>query len=134
MRLTEAQLNEYDKARDIIDLPYLSNEIEYTGRFLYTNDYELSYTEIEDILKSRCNTPEEIQRMQEELFIFNEIGKLDLIKYFLYLVDYMNKEGFIWGVGRGSSVSVFIFYLIGVHKVNSVKYNLEYTDFFKIKE
>ena len=41
----------------------------------------------------------------------------------------MGENKIVWGVGRGSSVSSYILYLLGVHKVNSIKYGLNITDF-----
>ena len=42
----------------------------------------------------------------------------------------MREKNIIWGVGRGSSVSSYILYLIGVHRINSIKYELDYKEFF----
>jgi DNA polymerase III alpha subunit len=43
----------------------------------------------------------------------------------------MRKNNIVWGVGRGSSVSSYILYLIGVHKVNSILYKLDINDFLR---
>jgi DNA polymerase III alpha subunit len=48
-----------------------------------------------------------------------------------YLVDTLRKNNVVWGVGRGSSVASYILYLIGVHKVDSIKYNLDINEFLK---
>ena len=37
----------------------------------------------------------------------------------------------VWGVGRGSSVASFCLFLIGVHKINPMIYNLDYTEFLR---
>ena len=106
----------------------------YTEKFLMPEEYhELSYDDIRSKCLEKCNAPEEISRMDEELEIFHSLDKMDMIKYFIYLVDHMKQNNIVWGIGRGSSVSIFLFYLIGIHKVNSVKHKLEYTDFFKIQ-
>ena len=44
---------------------------------------------------------------------------------------YVRKNKFIWGVGRGSSVSSYILYLIGVHRVNSLKFGFDIKDYLK---
>jgi DNA polymerase III alpha subunit len=49
----------------------------------------------------------------------------------IYLVDVMRENSVVWGVGRGSSVASYVLYLIGVHKIDSVKYNLDFKEFFK---
>jgi len=43
----------------------------------------------------------------------------------------MRKNNLVWGVGRGSSVSSYLLYLIGVHKVDSYKYRLDIKEFLK---
>lgn len=79
-------------------------------------------------------TIEQRTRVEEELMLMEMAGASELVKYTIYLVHTMNKHNIVWGVGRGSSVSIYIFYLIGLHKVDSFTYKLDYLDFFKIKE
>jgi DNA polymerase III alpha subunit len=43
----------------------------------------------------------------------------------------MRKNKIVWGVGRGSSVASYVLFLIGIHKVNSLKYNLDIKEFLK---
>jgi DNA polymerase III alpha subunit len=54
-----------------------------------------------------------------------------VLKAMKYLVDTFRENNIVWGVGRGSSVASYALYLIGVHKVDSVKYELPITEFFK---
>jgi DNA polymerase III alpha subunit len=56
---------------------------------------------------------------------------MDLLKYLKYLVDTMRENKIVWGVGRGSSVASYALYLIGVHKVDSIKYQLDINEFLK---
>ena len=49
----------------------------------------------------------------------------------IYLVDYMRKNKIVWGVGRGSSVASYVLYLIGVNKIDSIKYKLECQEFLR---
>jgi DNA polymerase III alpha subunit len=37
----------------------------------------------------------------------------------------------IWGVGRGSSVSSYVLYLLGVHRINSMYYDLDVGEFLR---
>ena len=48
-----------------------------------------------------------------------------------YVVDTLRDNNIVWGVGRGSSVSSYVLYLIGIHKIDSVKYALPIDEFFK---
>jgi len=49
----------------------------------------------------------------------------------IYIVDMMRKNNLVWGVGRGSSVASYVLYLIGIHKIDSLKYNLNIEEFLK---
>lgn len=75
-----------------------------------------------------------ILRIKSELMAFREIDKLDMIRLMCYIVDTMTAANQIWGVGRGSSVSSYVLFLIGVHDIDSVKYDLDFTDFVKPQE
>lgn len=87
--------------------------------------------DIFSFLKNSCKTQNELDRVEFEYNQFKEQGLENLLRYMVYLVNTMKENGIIWGVGRGSSVSSFILYLIGIHKVNSLKYNLDFNEFIK---
>lgn len=76
------------------------------------------------------NTPE-WHRKEEELKAYQEKDMIQLLRYMVYLVDFMRKNNIVWGVGRGSSVASYVLYLIGVHRVNSIKYNLDWREFLR---
>ena len=78
-----------------------------------------------------CKTKEQIDRVTLELELFVQYGMYDLLFYLKYLVDTMRKQDIVWGVGRGSSVSSYVLFLIGVHKIDSIKYQLDIKEFFK---
>ena len=73
----------------------------------------------------------EWQRVCEELEAFRERGMFDLLRYMIYLVDFMRENNIVWGVGRGSSVASYALYLIGVHRIDSIKYNLDWREFLR---
>jgi hypothetical protein len=70
-------------------------------------------------------------RVTEELSAFKERNMLDLLRWLKYFVDTCNKNNVVWGVGRGSSVASYILYLIGVHHIDSIKYNLDWQEFLR---
>ena len=82
-------------------------------------------------LLDKTTNEEEYQRVVTELEIFAQHNMIDLLRYIKYLVDTMRKNNIVWGVGRGSSVASYVLYLIGVHKVNSIKYELDIKEFLK---
>ena len=86
--------------------------------------------DIEEYLVTLC--PEEnYGRLVIELELFRQHGMISLLKYIKYLVDTMREHSIVWGVGRGSSVASYALYLIGVHKIDSVKYELNINEFLK---
>ena len=114
------------------------------------NDPKLSVTEFDEMNQSnwylpneykefdiakwvldQCSSPEELQRAGSELLLFQEKNMFILLKYLKYLVDTMRKLNIVWGVGRGSSVASFVLFLIGVHKINSLYYDLPIEEFIK---
>lgn len=78
-----------------------------------------------------CDNEAELQRCGHELLLFQEKGLFDLLKYLTYLVDIMKQNNIIWGVGRGSSVSSFVLYKLGVHRINSMYYDLSPEEFLR---
>lgn len=78
-----------------------------------------------------CDTDAELQRCGEELIMYQERGLMDLLRYLQYLVDVMRENHVIWGVGRGSSVASFVLYKLGVHRINSLYYELDPTEFLR---
>ena len=78
-----------------------------------------------------CQTDTERNRVSQELELFIKHDMIDLLHYLKYLVDTMNSNNVIWGVGRGSSVASYVLYLIGVHKINSIKYDLDIHEFLR---
>jgi DNA polymerase III alpha subunit len=76
-------------------------------------------------------TQEERDRIEEELDAFRERGMFPLLRYMVYLVDYMRENNIVWGVGRGSSVASYVLYLIGVHRIDSIQFDLDWTEFLR---
>ena len=73
----------------------------------------------------------EATRVEEELAAFEHRNMLDLLRWMKYFVDTCRANGVVWGVGRGSSVASYVLYLIGVHKIDSLKYNLDWHEFLR---
>jgi DNA polymerase III alpha subunit len=70
-------------------------------------------------------------RVREELEAFKERNMLDLLRWLKYFVDTCEKEGVVWGLGRGSSVASYVLFLLGVHSIDSIKYNLDWQEFLR---
>ena len=78
-----------------------------------------------------CKEEHELQRVGEELILYQERNLFDLLRYLKYLIDTLRKNNIVWGVGRGSSVASYVLFLIGVHKIDSLYYNLNIDEFLK---
>ena len=70
-------------------------------------------------------------RTEAELGVYEKRGLFSLLRFLVYLVDTMKESNIVWGVGRGSSVASYVLFLIGTHKVDSVKYELDFNEFLK---
>jgi DNA polymerase III alpha subunit len=78
-----------------------------------------------------CKTDAELQRVGEELLLYQERNLFDLLRYLKYFVDTMRLNNVLWGLGRGSSVASYVLYLLGVHRINSMYYDLSIEEFLK---
>jgi DNA polymerase III alpha subunit len=92
---------------------------------------EYKEMDIAAVVLDLCETQEELQRCGAELLLFQEKGLFDLLRYLKYLVDLMELNDVIWGVGRGSSVASYVLYKLKVHKINSMYYDLDIREFLR---
>lgn len=90
--------------------------------------------DIEEYLLEKCTTDEEKNRVQMELKLYNTNNMIPVLKTMKYIVDMLRANHIVWGVGRGSSVASYCLFLLGVHKINSIKYKLSIGEFFKGEE
>lgn len=72
-----------------------------------------------------------IARVQMELNLWETNNMIMLLAALIYIVDEFVSNNIVWGTGRGSSCSCYILYLIGLHDVDSVHYNLDIREFFR---
>jgi hypothetical protein len=128
---------------DFLSLDNIPELIPYVDPKLSINDFDQlkqstwfmpnDYIEM-DIAKwvlDQCKNEAELQRAGDELLQFNDRDMFTLLKYLKYLVDTMRKNNIVWGVGRGSSVASFVLFLIGIHRINSLHYDLSIDEFLK---
>lgn len=78
-----------------------------------------------------CTTDAQLQRCGHELMLYQERGLFDLLKYLTYLVDVMHENNLVWGMGRGSSVASYVLYKLGVHRIDSMFYDLDIGEFLR---
>jgi hypothetical protein len=78
-----------------------------------------------------CTTDAQLQRCGQELLLYQERNLFDLLRFLKYLVDIMSEHQVIWGVGRGSSVASYVLYKLGVHRIDSMFYELDVEEFLR---
>ena len=82
-------------------------------------------------LLDQCKTQSELQRVGQELLLYQERDLFNLLRYLKYFVDTMRKNSVVWGLGRGSSVASYVLYLLDVHRIDSIYYDLDVAEFLK---
>ena len=82
-------------------------------------------------LLDKCQNDEEKMRVQMEYDLFEKKDFIRVLQFLIYFIDTLRANNIVWGVGRGSSVASFCLFLIGVHKINPLLYNLDITEFLR---
>ena len=98
---------------------------------IYSHRKEYQELDIAEYVLSLCTQDYELQRVGAELLLFQERDAFDLLRYLKYFVDTMRKNNVVWGLGRGSSTASYVLYLLGVHKIDSLYYDLPIDEFLK---
>lgn len=92
---------------------------------------EYYHIDIHGYLEDKCETSEQVSRVRYELALYDERGLTIVLKFLRYLVDVCDNNDIVLGVGRGSSVASYCLYLLGIHRVDSLKYDLDIKEFLK---
>lgn len=88
--------------------------------------------DVEKYLYQICPKNQTAQtRVQAELEAYTNMGFVNLLKFLHFLVTFMKENKIVWGVGRGSSVASYVLFLLGVHKVDSIQYQLDWQEFLR---
>ena len=70
-----------------------------------------------------------MQRLEAEYDALMDAGLSDLIYAIIYVINRFDANNTVWGVGRGSSTSSYLLYILGIHDIDSVEYDLDFTEF-----
>lgn len=125
----DADKSEFDSACQsewLMPEEYKNLDLQEWFIFRVAQEIDIDPSEIWD----KQNFPE-VKRVNEELEAFHEHGLFNLLRYMIYLVDFMRENDIVWGVGRGSSVASYVLYLIGVHRINPIQYGLDWREFLR---
>jgi len=110
-----------------LDYPIPPTTVYQTNWFI---PQEYKDMDIEEFLVKQC-PKENYNRLIQELELYRKNNMIPVLKTIKYIVDTLRSNKIVWGVGRGSSVASYVLFLIGAHKIDSVKYNLPIEEFFK---
>lgn len=143
--LTKVNITEVQKFNEAVESLYIDTEklAQYTEPNVSVEEFDNQYQQnwhmpqqykdldIAKYLLDLCSNDAELQRVGHELLEYQKIDFFDALRFLKYFVDTMRENNVVWGVGRGSSVASHVLYLLGVHKIDSLKYNLDPDEFFK---
>ena len=124
--------NEKCSEFDIESLQILSeNDFDRINTYLIPEHYKS--LDVEEYVRKLVSEgdSDQIGRVEMELTEFKTRNLFPVLKVLIYIIDTMRKNNLVWGIGRGSSVASYVLYLIGIHKVDSLKYNLDIKEFLK---
>lgn len=107
----------------------------------YDNEpvYPWTFSDWDDLIlllvnDSRVSNEKYKDRLIMELEFFEKNHLMPFIYNLYALIQRFKQDGVVWGVGRGSSCASFVLYLMDVHSVDPVKYNIDFSEFSKVKE
>lgn len=86
---------------------------------------------VRETVLQRCVTDVERERVNHEMDLFEARAMIPVLRLLFMLVDHFRRNKIVWGVGRGSSVASYVMYLIGIHKINSIQYDLKIEEFLR---
>lgn len=70
-------------------------------------------------------------RIVEELTFFEESGNLVMLVRCWELIQRLLADGVVVGVGRGSACASYVLFLLGVHDVDPIKYDISFSELSK---
>ena len=122
---------DWDNINKLEDLNISPREFHTRNQQTWYMPDEYSNMDISKYILDRCADQNEMQRAAQELLEYGKRDMLPLLRYLKYLIDTMRSNNIVWGVGRGSSVASFVLYLLGVHRIHSLRHNLNFEEFMR---
>ena len=94
---------------------------------LNMDEYQISLAELIDPNDKLYQ--QRIERLSKEIWMFNQLNLDIVLKTLVFIIDTMIEKNVVWGVGRGSSCSSYLLFLMGLHCVDPVLYDIDINDF-----
>ena len=114
--------------KEFLDYPKPKTSVDTNNWFMPDNYKEM---DIEKFVLDSCKEEEYVQRARVELEEFSKRNLTMLLRQVKYIIDTLRKNNIVWGVGRGSSVASLVLHILGVHKIDPIKYDIPLNEFFK---
>jgi len=137
-------INRYNNLVELFDFP--DSKIDYEVQSgLSSNEFveqcvgpdswsmpdEYKQLDIKNYLLSDLTCDVKIARVKQEYQEFEKRNMIPVLQFLVYFLKECRQKGVVLGVGRGSSVASYILFLIGAHKIDSIKYELDIKEFLK---
>jgi DNA polymerase III alpha subunit len=71
------------------------------------------------------------ERLQQELEMMRDRGMEEFIRLLIYIVNTFRLHNVVQGIGRGSACASLVLYLIGVHMVDPILYDIPIGEFLR---
>lgn len=114
------------------DISFKEIEYDITPNMDYD---EKRFDEIIELLfhkrRDDVNDIDHQKRFIAELDFFIDNGLQSLIIKMYDMIEQFKQEKVVWGVGRGSSCACYIFYLLDIHDINPIKFDIPFKEFSK---
>lgn len=126
-------IDKFNTFCDELDIEQLVTDIEYNKTFnipQYYKDIDVEQF-VRDLIPEGKGSDAATARVELELEQYKARNMYPVLQLMIYIVNTLRKNNLVWGVGRGSSVASYVLYLIGIHKIDSLKYNLNIEEFLK---
>ena len=134
------EINAYNKTASYSNQINVKNKLSTIVSKWDDNIQTISYIDVVDYIEHNHTVivssmePDDVllreQRLDNELMLFSSTpGMWDMLTAVVYIINNLTVNNQVWGVGRGSAVSSYLLYVVGVHDVDSFAYDLDITDF-----
>lgn len=128
----------FNRANQLLDAGLPDIMVSDQGIYGSTDWYSLWLTppgfeniDIREFCLSMCDDDTKRDRVNMEMDLYEERGMLPVLRHLVFMVHDLRQRGILWGVGRGSSVSSYVLYLIGINRINPMRFGLDIREFLK---
>ena len=131
-------VTQYNRATSLLDQSFEQLISSTEGIFENCDWYSSWFTpepwadlNVEEYCLVKCTTDYQRNQVMYEMKLFEERKMLPVLKHLIWMVDHFRKHKIVWGVGRGSAVSSYVLFLIGINRIDPLKYNLDVREFLR---